>query len=157
MDGRPPPVWFTEIIRLLCADGGWEDSIYEEFAMRIHLPHFSCSNADSFHLAAAVTQALYAKSESVPPNFVAIGDSVMQSNPSYGFGATKEPSPSPVCLQRFDRRNPLPFLLSCSSISSTYEQTGHGMAQKRPNMCSTPLSRMRARKRRTTPCLWGCC
>jgi len=32
---------------------------------------------------------MYAKSESVPPNFVAIGDSVMQSNPAYGFGATK--------------------------------------------------------------------
>ena len=89
MDGRPPPVWFTEVIGLLCADSGWEDSTYEECAMRMPLPHFPCPNAGSLHLAATVTQVLYAKSESVPPNFVAIDDSVMQSNPAYGFGATK--------------------------------------------------------------------
>ena len=41
VDGRPPPVWFTEVIRLLCADGGWEDSIYEECAMRMSPLHFS--------------------------------------------------------------------------------------------------------------------
>src|SRR5258706_5264706 len=46
-------------------------------------------NASSHHLAANVTQVLYTKSESVPRSFVAIGDSVMQSNPAYGFGATK--------------------------------------------------------------------
>ena len=42
-----------------------------------------------WHLVANVTQVLYAKSEFVPPNFVAIGDALMQSNPAYGFGATK--------------------------------------------------------------------
>ena len=35
VDGRPSPIWFTEVIKLLCADGGWEDSIYEECAMRM--------------------------------------------------------------------------------------------------------------------------
>jgi hypothetical protein len=89
VDGRPPPVWFTEVIKLLCADGGWEDSIYEECAMRMSPLHFSLPSADSLHLIATVTQVLYEKSEFVPPNFVAIGDSVMQSNPAYGFGATK--------------------------------------------------------------------
>lgn len=40
VDGRPPPLWFTEVIRLLCADGGWEDSIYEECATRMSPLHF---------------------------------------------------------------------------------------------------------------------
>lgn len=42
-----------------------------------------------FRLTATMTQVLYTESEAVPPNFIAIGDSVMQSNPAYGFGATK--------------------------------------------------------------------
>jgi len=82
VDGRPPPVWFTEVTRLLCADSGWEDSIYEECAMRMPLPHFPCPNAGSLHLAAPLTQVLYAKSESVPPNFVAIDDSVISTSSS---------------------------------------------------------------------------
>ena len=90
-DGRPSPIWFTEVIKLLCADGGWENSIYEECAMRMSPLHFPCPMQAHiiWHLVANVTQVLYAKSESVPPNFVAIGDSVLQSNPAYGFGATK--------------------------------------------------------------------
>jgi hypothetical protein len=89
VDGRPPPIWFTEVIRLLCADGGWEDSIYEECVMRTSLLHLFWPNAGSLHPTATMTQVLYAKSDLVPPNFVAIGDSVMESNPAYGFGATK--------------------------------------------------------------------
>ena len=71
VDGKIP---YTKNVQCVCLH-----SIFP-FPMRAYI---------IWNLVANVTQVLYAKSEFVPPNFVAIGDSVMQSNPAYGYGATK--------------------------------------------------------------------